>query len=90
MKKLSINKIVGKRIKTIRGFRTDQRIKHTEPYFILFDDEKTYISLESQDGYTYHDCDYSAKTIEVIQCKDRWNDIFQDKKFYPVATLDIS
>lgn len=82
----SILNIIGLKVVDIRGFRTDRRIKHIEPQFILFSDRKTYLVLEEQDSYTYHDCDTSARTLEFIQNEKCWIDIYKDLEYYPKAT----
>jgi|TARA_Y100000310_G_scaffold314641_1_gene364209 hypothetical protein len=83
----------GKRIKSIRGFRSkaDKRIKYPsiEIQYILFDDKTTIMEFDEQDYYTYHDCSSSARHIIVRQDKIRWKRIFSNLKNYPVATRDF-
>ena len=91
MKNLEIQDIIGLKVVAIKGFRTDMRRKKGfQPEFILFDDKETYIELESQDGYTYHDCDYSARLIQVRRDSQRWRIMMEDEKSYPDADSYIS
>ncbi len=88
-----LRKIINKRVVAIRGFRykIDKRVKNPViyPEYILFDDGKTYVKLEDQDGYTYHDCSGRAKLINLIQDSRMWNIIMSDKGYYPDANIDI-
>lgn len=87
---MEIQKIIGLEVVAIKGIRTDMRKKiNFRPQYIMFDDEKTYIELDEQDCFTYHDCDYSAKTIHVLQDEVTWNRIMENEKHYPDADLDI-
>ena len=85
----NILKIVGLKVLTIRGFRTDRRKKNIRPKFILFNDNKTYIVLEDQDYYTYHDFNGRAKVLEVYSSKKEWNKIYNDLAYYPKATEEL-
>ena len=87
---MELEKIIGKKVITIRGFNSDKRRKRCfEPQYILFDDGETFIELSDQDYYAYHDCATSAKHISVITDANRWADIYKDKQFYPIADIDI-
>lgn len=50
---------------------------------ILFDDGQTYISLEEQDYYTYHDCATSARHIVVRQDRLLWE--MYNKDYIPAT-----
>jgi hypothetical protein len=87
---MDIAKIIGLKVVAIKGMRTDMRRKKGfSPDFILFDDGQTYIELDDQDYYAYHDCDACAKTIQVWQNADRWKAMMEDEKHYPDADKDI-
>ena len=82
--------IIGKKVLTIRSFRTDMRVKrYLKPEYILFDDGETYIELEDQDYYAHHDCATSAKHINVYGHKEKWEKIFSDLDHYPEANGEI-
>ena len=83
--------IVGLKVVTVRAFRGDRRIKtRLKPAYILFSDKKTYIDLQEQDPYSYHDCNFSAREILVIQDKKRWKQISEDKNgYYPEANDEL-
>ncbi len=85
-----LGKIIGKKVLEIKGFETDRRKKRIRPQYILFDDGKTYLILEDQDTHDYHDCDYSARTIEIRQDLLTWNIIHENEdKASPHANIDI-
>jgi hypothetical protein len=90
-----LRKIIGKKVKTIRGFRGfagSRRITRKNgfiPQYILFDDKKTLIELDDQDYYAYHDCSTSAKEIRLVIDKKRWSLIYKNRYDYPVADMDI-
>ena len=90
---MELKEIIGKKVVAIKGNNSrwnDKRIKHPkiEPGYILFDDGETYIELEEQDYYCYHDCSLSARQIIVWQDKERWNNIMTNP-FFGDATEDI-
>jgi hypothetical protein len=91
MKKLS--DLVGMKIVAVKGFRDklDKRVRHPqiEPEYILFEDCKTYITLEEQDYYCYHDCDGSARCIRIYENEDTWSNIMDNDVNYPHANTDI-
>ena len=78
-----LGRIIGKKVVAIKGYKNYGDI---EPSYVLFDDGETYISLEDQDYYTYHDCSTLAKEIEIHTDKGFWNKIM---KFYEDANIDI-
>jgi hypothetical protein len=81
---------IGMKIIAVKSFNTNRRkTKGFEPGYILFDDGKTYIELDDQD-YDFHDCDPSAKTIEVRTDPRHWKQIFENENGqYPDADMDI-
>jgi hypothetical protein len=87
----SLLDIVGLKVVAIRGWNPTPK---REPKFvvveyILFDDNKTYIDLESQDYHTYHDCSTDAKEITVYCDEVRYTQIINDLKHYPEATKNF-
>jgi hypothetical protein len=62
VKLLKNKKIVG-----IKGFRADRRCKRVSPQYILFNDGKTYMEIDSSDC----NCCY-GQTLNVWQDKKRW------------------
>lgn len=78
--------LVGKTIVAVRGFSTDGHRKFFTPRYIMFDDQETYIELEDQDYYAYHDCSTSAKEIQIYHNKQMWEKIMNNLKNYPDAT----
>lgn len=91
-----IIKLIGLKIADIRSWEsnpkkdnTPKRGKLYEPMWILFDDGQTYIELDEQDAYSYHDCSYKARHIHVREDVNRWQDIRMDLGHYPRANTDI-
>ena len=67
-----VTMLIGKKIHRViacAGF--------TNTTAILFDDGKTYIHLEEQDYYSYHDCSISARLINVVEDQKQW-DIYNE------------
>jgi hypothetical protein len=90
---MELKEIIGKKVVAIKGHNSkwnDKRVKHPkiEPGFILFDDGETYIELEEQDYYSYHDCSFSARTLIVWQNKERWNKMMT-QPWFGDATQEI-
>lgn len=87
---MELNKIIGLKVVAIRGVTNKKVSKNTiEPHYILFSDKKTYILLEEQDYYSYHDCSCCARIIEVHSDKENWKNIFKDIISFPEANVDI-
>lgn len=74
MENPKIQDIIGLKVHSIKSFCKDKRKKKNfEPHIILFTDKKTFIELEDQDYYSYHDCDSSAKVLRIFREKQLWN-----------------
>jgi hypothetical protein len=87
----SLMDVVGKKIVAIKGFRSDMRRKRGfSAIYVMFDDGETYLEFESQDYYTYHDCDPNAKIIRTFKNKMFWDLVMTDEKHYPDADIDPS
>jgi hypothetical protein len=87
---MDIEKIIGLKVVAIKGCRYDMRKKRNfSPHYIIFDDEKTFIELDDQDYYTYHDANSNAKTISITQNDIFWKLLMSDEKRYPDADEDI-
>lgn len=88
---MELQKLIGLKVVAIKHFRFDRRKqKGFSPDYILFDDAKTYIELSDQDCYTYHDFDYGAKRISIMQDADHWKRMMDNEDdHYPDADKDI-
>ena len=87
---MKLFEIVGLKVVAVKGWRTDMRKKKRfEPQWILFDDGETYIELEEQDYYSYHDCSSIARELIVLQDKKRWQQMMEDNDHYPFADMKI-
>lgn len=74
--------ITGLTVKGIYGRKARKNSKDARAEYILFTDGKTYIELEDQDGYTFHDADFSAKILNVRRNRDMWLLIVNDHGYY--------
>lgn len=70
---------------TVHSVKGSSNSKRVPVEYILFNDGQTYIELEEQDYYTYHDCSGSARLIKVIKNKDLW-DVINTR--YKDSTVD--
>jgi len=84
----SIQDILGLRVLAIRGRKPRKNAASVPPQYILFDDGKTYIYLEEQDYYSYHDCALSARHIQVNSDVDQWEYVYTSED-YMGSTEDI-
>lgn len=68
--------LIGKKIVAIKGNipYNQRRRKHPDiPIeYILFSDRRTYLELEEQDYYSYHDCSPSARELYLIDDPIQW------------------
>ena len=88
-------KLAGLKIKEIRGYResniygvSSKRKKGFSPEYILFTDKETFIHLDEQDAYDYHDCNSIARTVDIHRDKATWKIIYEDKFGYPIADMN--
>lgn len=78
--------IIGLKIVAIKGIQSDLRFKDIEPYYILFSDKKTYIELEEQDYFSFHDCSSYTRYLNFRESKEDWKRIMDTQ---PDANRDI-
>ncbi len=69
----NLKKIIGLKIVSIKGLQNNK----TEPRYILFDDNETFIELEEQD-ISFHDCSSMARIITIRQNKKTYNYIINN------------
>lgn len=82
-----ITRLLGKRIHRILGIPTDRRSNTVTARYIMFDDRETYVVLDEQDYYAYHDCSYSARLIDVRKDKKDWARLDTDTALQDSTTL---
>lgn len=84
-----LQKIVGLKVVAIKGYkkRKNQK-KNIVAEFILFSDKKTFIELDYQDPYTYHDKSPSARELSVRQDTERWSELVADNTIFGDASVD--
>jgi len=68
------NELIGKKIVAFRGYRTIY--DSIALYYILFDDGESFLYLKEQDKYDYHDCDSSARILNLHKDAKRWQQLF--------------
>ena len=93
---MEMNKIIGLKVVAIKGITNGvdkygrRKKSGFKPDYILFDDKMTYIELEEQDPYDFHDCNWSAREIQICQNYNIWKAIMDDKNGnYPDADTDL-
>lgn len=79
MKYLNMLDIVGLTILEIKGQRPKVNSKNIPIEYILFDDGETYIIVDEQDYYDYHDCSSSAREMSVRRDGVHWESLHSDK-----------
>ena len=85
---LTIQDIIGLKVKCIRGHLSRKNQKTIEPQFILFSDGETFIELEEQDYYAYHDCSAAARELQIKRSANQWNMLMNNEHFAD-ATEDL-
>ena len=78
----NFQKIIGLKVLAIKSYSTKDK---KEPNIILFNDGKTFIKLDEQNYYDYHDCASYARVIEIMQDKGYW----ENYNKYDDANQDI-
>ncbi len=85
--------LIGLRIVAIKGLKDPDGTlvfknhkKRIEPYYVFFNDGETYMILEEQDQYTYHDCSASARNLNVFKNKAAYDIFFAES---PDANVDL-
>lgn len=72
--------LVGMKVAALRGFtqkkHTWGEAMHCPLAYILFDDGETFIELDEQSPYDYHDCCSSARNLELRVDAKRWQEMF--------------
>jgi len=74
--------LIGLKVVAVKGEtkRMNTNPKNIDPEYIFFDDGETFIHIEDQDYHEYHDCDASAKNIQIVKSKELY-DINMDYEF---------
>ena len=72
--------LIGKKILCFRGYKTKEYGKDTVALsHILFDDGETFIHLQDQDRYDYHDCCSSARMLSLRKDTKEWQQLYEQK-----------
>ena len=69
------NDLIGKKVLCFRSHRPG-KFKKPQLDFILFDDGETFLQLQEQDYYSYHDCSASARHLDLRQDKEKWKKLY--------------
>lgn len=92
----NIQNIIGKKIVALKGVKVNRKNSSIPVQYIMLDDGESYLELEEQDYYTYHDCSSFARTIYFYNDQRMWGLIMSgapDKKgdkFYLDATEKLN
>jgi len=81
-----LNDLIKKTIISLRGSKRRKNQKDIELEYILFDDGETFIQLDEQDYYDYHDCSTRAREITIYKNSEIWKNIKENNKNYGDAT----
>lgn len=84
-----LGQIIGTKVIAIKGTKKRKNQKHIEPTYILFDDGETYIELEEQDYYTFHDCSTLAREIRIYKNKKLWEKLIVNSRHIGDANENI-
>ena len=68
--RVDLTKLIGLKVVSVHKGR-DGSFPEDKTY-LLFDDEKTLLTLSEQDYYEYHDCSYSARELFLEQDEIEW------------------
>jgi len=85
------SELVGKKVVGLRGWSDEHG--RTPLGYILFDDGQTFIELDEQDRYAFHDCSSSARELTLRSDAKFWKEMYEqtagwrvpDDVVYPFA-----
>jgi hypothetical protein len=83
--------LIGKKILAFRGYRNEDGAWRfnkplTQLSFILFDDEESYLELQEQDQYDYHDCAGSARLLYLHKDAKTWKQMYDKEDEFDEPT----
>jgi len=74
---MTFKDIIGLKIVAVKGipnrYQTKKQNKTVPTQYVLFDDGETFMRLDEQDYYTYHDCNSSAMELNISKSKEMWD-----------------
>jgi hypothetical protein len=83
---MTFTDIIGLKIVAVKGipkgYQTKKESKDVPTEYILFSDGETVLRLDEQDYYDYHDCNSSARELNLSKSKEMWDRIIS----YPDST----
>jgi hypothetical protein len=79
-------RIIGMKISAVLIYKGLSKLKWESPSYIFFDDGETFVFLDTQDAYTYHDCDPSARRLTLFKNKGLYDLRIKDKNLIPYKT----
>lgn len=84
MTDLDRDMLVGRTVLEVVQFpdKFDRNNRFDGKTYILFDDEETYLELEPQDHYTYHDYSYTAMEVYSVSDPGMWKLIQSEWRKY--------
>lgn len=84
--------VVGRRVAALRGYEPDLAAGHTRVRleFVLFDDGATFLELDRQDRYSYHDYDPRARVVGLVSDPARWQAMMGCTGEYRATTADTN
>jgi hypothetical protein len=79
------NELIGKTIVGYRGYRM-KNSQAVDIMFILFSDKETILELREQDQYDYHDCNNSARVLNLSKNERLWAEMFNKEGIFDEST----
>jgi hypothetical protein len=79
------NELIGKTIVGYRGYKM-KNSQSVDIMFILFNDNETILELREQDQYDYHDCNNSARVLNVSKNENLWTEMFNKEGIFAEST----
>lgn len=84
-------KLIGKKIIAFRGYpNQDSAWRFNKPLtqlsFILFDDQESYLELQEQDEYDYHDSCHSARLLKLRKDAKIWKEMYDKENGFDEPT----
>ena len=74
---MELTELIGLKVFALKG-DFGKKTKYVSLRYILFSDRKTYLRFDEQELHAYHDCDFSAKEMLLLQSKSEWKNIFSE------------
>ena len=83
--------LVGKKVVALRAYPPGGRKRScADLAFILFDDGETFLELQEQDKYDYHDCNPYARELRLRKDAEQWKKMMDLDWYVEANHFDFS